>query len=97
MSSAREIAIRVTGPRPGEKLTEDLCDPAEPSGPTAHPPILRATPADVARDLDAGLDDLDAVAERGDDAAAARVLAEVAGLGADDAASTIDMTVTNRT
>ncbi len=88
-----EVAVRVVGPRPGEKLSEDLYDPAEPGGPTAHPQVacVRRRPMSRAT-LDAGLDDLDAVAERGDDAAAARVLAEVAGLGADDAGTTIDMT-----
>lgn len=40
-----EIPIRFSGCRPGEKLTEDLQNPDEEAVPTAHPSIVRLTPA----------------------------------------------------
>jgi FlaA1/EpsC-like NDP-sugar epimerase len=74
-----EVAIRVVGARPGEKLSEDLYDPAELAGPTAHPSIARVRRRPMAAaGLDAGLAELAAIAERGDDAAAARALADLA-------------------
>jgi O-antigen biosynthesis protein WbqV len=74
-----EVAIRVVGARPGEKLSEDLYDPAELAGPTAHPSIARVRRRPIeAAGLDAGLAELTAIAERGDDAAAARALAALA-------------------
>jgi FlaA1/EpsC-like NDP-sugar epimerase len=74
-----EVAIRVVGARPGEKLSEDLYDPAELAGPTAHPSIARVRRRRIeAAGLDAGLAELTAIAERGDDAAAARALAALA-------------------
>jgi FlaA1/EpsC-like NDP-sugar epimerase len=78
-----EVPIRIVGRRPGEKLSEDLYDPAELAGPTAHPSIsrVRRRPMPPAA-LDAGLVELAAVARRGDDADAARALAEVAAVGA---------------
>ena len=39
-----EIAIRINGPRRGEKLVEELCSPSEQAEPTAHPSILRLFP-----------------------------------------------------
>ncbi|HEX5365627.1 MAG TPA: nucleoside-diphosphate sugar epimerase/dehydratase [Acidimicrobiales bacterium] len=38
-----EIPIRFSGPRPGEKLSEDLQDPEEQAHPTPHPSIVRLT------------------------------------------------------
>jgi len=40
----RDIEIRVTGIRPGEKLHESLHDSLEVPAPTTHPSILRLTP-----------------------------------------------------
>jgi FlaA1/EpsC-like NDP-sugar epimerase len=39
-----EIPIRFIGCRPGEKLTEDLCNPDEGVARTTHPSIVRLTP-----------------------------------------------------
>jgi FlaA1/EpsC-like NDP-sugar epimerase len=75
----REVPIRVVGARPGEKLSEDLYHPAELAGPTAHPSIARVRRGPMGADaLDAGLAELAVIAERGDDAAAARALGELA-------------------
>jgi FlaA1/EpsC-like NDP-sugar epimerase len=75
----REVPIRVVGARAGEKLSEDLYDPAELAGPTAHPAIARVRRRPMpAGALDAGLAELGAIAERGDDLAAARVLQALA-------------------
>jgi FlaA1/EpsC-like NDP-sugar epimerase len=38
-----EIPIRFSGRRPGEKLAEDLHNPAEQANPTRHPSIVRLT------------------------------------------------------
>jgi len=48
----KDIEIRITGPRPGEKLFEELALPADRTLPTAHPKIRvwelpRVTPRDV--------------------------------------------------
>lgn len=40
-----DIEIRVTGPRPGEKLTEELCAPDEHREPTDHPHVVRVVPS----------------------------------------------------
>ncbi len=40
-----EIAIQITGRRPGEKLVEELRDPNEKLHPTPHPAIVRLFPA----------------------------------------------------
>jgi FlaA1/EpsC-like NDP-sugar epimerase len=41
----RDIQIALTGPRPGEKLVEDLLDPAENPVPSEHPDITVSRPA----------------------------------------------------
>jgi FlaA1/EpsC-like NDP-sugar epimerase len=46
-----DIAIRIDGIRPGEKLTEDLCVPEEGAEPTNHPQILRLHPIGLPVDV----------------------------------------------
>ena len=41
----RDVRIEVVGPRPGEKLIEDLVDPEDESVPSGHPGIVAARPA----------------------------------------------------
>jgi len=41
----RDIAVVVTGPRPGEKLSEDLVDPDDVPMPSGHPGISISRPA----------------------------------------------------
>ena len=44
MQLGRDIEIRVTGVRPGEKLVEELLDDDEPAQPTIHPAVSRIRP-----------------------------------------------------
>ena len=46
-----DIEVRITGARPGEKLTEELAEPEEVGAPTSHPSIvcLEPLPADLDR------------------------------------------------
>ena len=62
----------MTGVRPGEKLTEELCAPEEQSEPTVHPSIVRVKPDRVDNELlSAGLARLEELAgcNRNDEAA----------------------------
>ena len=72
-----DVEIRVTGVRPGEKLTEELRTPAELQQPTTHPSIMQLRPTPVPRDrLDVGLGALRAaVEERNDEAVRAGIFA----------------------
>ena len=54
----KDIEIRFTGIRPGEKLFEELFFGAEQAMPTRHPKVLRARNADLPSDLTALLDAL---------------------------------------
>ena len=47
----KDVAIEFIGPRPGEKLSEELCLPTESLGPTRHEKILLARPRPVERTL----------------------------------------------
>jgi FlaA1/EpsC-like NDP-sugar epimerase len=77
-----DIEIRVTGMRPGEKLTEELCAPDEQPEPTVHPSIVRVKPDQLAPDrLTSGLRQLEAQAARQRNDAAAGLLLELAGGG----------------
>jgi FlaA1/EpsC-like NDP-sugar epimerase len=67
-----DIEIRVTGVRPGEKLTEEICAPEERPEPTVHPSIMRVKPDRLDTDLlAAGLGRLEDLAgcNRNDEAA----------------------------
>ncbi|WP_199730489.1 nucleoside-diphosphate sugar epimerase/dehydratase [Amycolatopsis panacis] len=63
---AEDVAIRFTGLRPGEKLSETLVGETEQSIPTGHPRITAIRGGSVSPDLEAGLLDLYEVAERND-------------------------------
>ncbi|MCL6670389.1 DegT/DnrJ/EryC1/StrS family aminotransferase [Streptomyces panaciradicis] len=75
-----DVEIRFTGLRPGEKLNETLFSAGERHTPTDHPRILAATAVtehDEPAAVTERLPDLYAAAERNDDAAVRRVLAEL--------------------
>ena len=75
-----DIEIRVTGVRPGEKLTEELCAPEERPERTVHPSIVRVKPDRVAPELlGAGLHRLEELALRHRNDDAARLLLDLAG------------------
>jgi FlaA1/EpsC-like NDP-sugar epimerase len=61
----RDIEIRFTGTRPGEKLFEELFFSAENAVPTGHPKVLRARNAVLAEGLTAGVEELIAAAQEG--------------------------------
>jgi FlaA1/EpsC-like NDP-sugar epimerase len=84
-----DIAIRITGPRPGEKLTEELSAADERREPTDHPHIVRVIPRlpDAAA-VRAGVALLEALAAVRD---ADQTAATLRGL----AAGVIDLTVPN--
>lgn len=70
-----EIAIRITGARPGEKAVEELRAPDEEVEATPHPSIVRLTPVTMPANLLAeGLATLQGLAARREDAAAAKLL-----------------------
>lgn len=65
MKEGREVEISFTGLRPGEKMYEELYDPAEERLPTPHPKIFRAKHRPIAREhLGVQLDRLARTAER---------------------------------
>jgi FlaA1/EpsC-like NDP-sugar epimerase len=61
----RDIEIRYTGIRPGEKLHEELFFSAQHALPTAHPKVMRANRADVCGELFPLVDELVAAASQG--------------------------------
>jgi FlaA1/EpsC-like NDP-sugar epimerase len=72
-----DIEMRVIGPRPGEKLTEELHDPEEEPSLTVHPKIVRLQPAIPHRsDLEATVGALVTAVRERDDATARQVLFE---------------------
>jgi FlaA1/EpsC-like NDP-sugar epimerase len=59
-----EIAVEITGMRPGEKLTEELRAPDEEAFPTPHPSIVRLHPHVATHgELQACIDDLTVLVE----------------------------------
>ena len=74
-----DIEIRVTGVRPGEKLTEELCAPEERPEPTVHPSIVRVKPDRLDTELFvAGLDRLEDLARCNRNDEAAQLLLDLA-------------------
>lgn len=70
-----DVAVRIVGSRPGEKLTEELFFPEETPVPTAHPSIMALRPALLAeRDLQEGLGLLRDAGVQDDQVAAASAL-----------------------
>jgi FlaA1/EpsC-like NDP-sugar epimerase len=66
LEPGRDVEIKFTGLRPGEKLTEVLSDVGEPLQPTALPGILTTAPQIVSRAvIDAFLDRLAETAREG--------------------------------
>ncbi|HXG45171.1 MAG TPA: nucleoside-diphosphate sugar epimerase/dehydratase [Gemmatimonadales bacterium] len=61
----KDIEIRFTGPRPGEKLYEELFFSAENAAPTDHPKVLRARNAGLPVGVTAVVSDLIAAAREG--------------------------------
>jgi FlaA1/EpsC-like NDP-sugar epimerase len=85
MEPGRDIQIEVTGVRPGEKLHEELFNLDEEVRPTRYGGILRATRPSLDPDvLSSRIDDLRAVVDAGDAAAAASVLWATLRAGRDD-------------
>jgi FlaA1/EpsC-like NDP-sugar epimerase len=76
----RDVAIQVVGPRPGEKMAEEITDPAEELLESAHPAIRVARPLDPDPvGLRAALQELEMLANAGDAVAlAARMRSLVA-------------------
>ena len=77
----RDVEITVVGPRPGEKLVEDLLDPDEVPQPSDHPAIMMSRPAPLeAALLDGTLRDLHHLAEAGSEEALDRRLRALPGM-----------------
>ncbi len=74
----KDIEIVVSGPRPGEKLHEELFHQGEPLIETSHPGLRLAAPRTVNLELlGRSLDELATLAEKGEDAAALAMLARL--------------------
>jgi FlaA1/EpsC-like NDP-sugar epimerase len=77
-----EIEIRIVGPRPGEKVVEDLLDPGESPRPSPHPDIVVSRPVPPERDtLLRVVRDLRDFAARGRDEELAGRMRSLAGEG----------------
>ncbi|MER3453339.1 MAG: hypothetical protein C4321_10190, partial [Chloroflexota bacterium] len=85
-----DIDIDIVGPRPGEKLAEELAGPGEVPSPTSHPHVLRVQPAlPPAEAVRAGVDLLESLAASRDEAGTAAVLRALA-LGVIDLTAATD-------
>jgi FlaA1/EpsC-like NDP-sugar epimerase len=83
LEPGRDIAIEVTGRRPGEKLHEDLFNPYERAEPTSAPKILRAVRPAVDPDwVDRTFARVEALALAGDAAGLAGEVGELAAVRA---------------
>jgi FlaA1/EpsC-like NDP-sugar epimerase len=83
LEPGRDIAIEVTGRRPGEKLHEDLFNPYERAEPTSVPKILRAVRPPVDPDwVDRTFTRIEALALAGDAAGLAGEVGELAAVRA---------------
>jgi FlaA1/EpsC-like NDP-sugar epimerase/dTDP-4-amino-4,6-dideoxygalactose transaminase len=80
-----DIAIEITGPRPGERLHERLHDEAEEHGPAAHPSISVLRPKLTLEwcHLVQAMDELERSCRDGDDAVRAALVALLARCGVD--------------
>ena len=86
-----EIAIRINGPRRGEKLVEDLRAPSERAEPTAHPSILRLIPVPLPIDrLSDGILQLTELASCRRDDDVSRQLFELVNEAPADSSSLVD-------
>ncbi len=76
-----DIAIKIVGIRPGEKLAEDLCEPDEEIQVTEHPSISRLLPVTAPQDwFDSCLSQLGDAMYRGDADKVRQLLFAIAGL-----------------
>ena len=75
-----DVKIEIVGPRPGEKIVEDLVDPLEEPLPSAHPGIAVSRPPVPDRPaLRRALWELEGLALRGDSGALAERLKALVG------------------
>jgi FlaA1/EpsC-like NDP-sugar epimerase len=87
-----EIAIRINGPRRGEKLVEELRSPSERAEPTAHPSILRLVPVPLPADvLNEGILQLTELASCRRDDDASRLLFDLVSAAPLDDAALVDL------
>ena len=92
-----EIAIRISGPRRGEKLVEELRAPSERAEPTAHPSILRLIPVPLpVGTLDDGILQLTELASCRRDDDVSRVLFELVATTPTDSESLVDLAAMER-
>ena len=86
-----EIPVHFIGPREGEKLHEDLQDPEETASPTAHPSIVRLTPARISgKLLDDGTRVLDELVDQRRNRAVATEMARLVTLGGREGAVQVE-------
>jgi FlaA1/EpsC-like NDP-sugar epimerase len=92
-----EIAIRINGPRRGEKLVEELRAPSERAEPTAHPSILRLVPVPLPVDrLSDGILQLTELATCRRDEDVSRLLFELVNAEPLESASLVDVAAMER-
>ena len=92
-----EIAIRINGPRRGEKLVEELRAPAERAEPTAHASILRLVPVPLgADDLGTGILKLTELAKCRRDDDVSRLLFDLVNAAPLDDAALVDLAAMER-